>query len=162
MEWLSNHRHNELKDLIANTHHLQTEVDNLLHADHERILREVERANRVLANVLSRLDDFRGIVQVMRPASIVSEQALDFLRFALESGYGGIGMQRQKEGTAIFCFRYGEYGPAIPQSDPLFAEDDLNTLADLGFLHLATSDGNMSWFKATREGAEFLKTVKQG
>jgi hypothetical protein len=97
----------------------------------------------------------------MRPASVVSEQAVTFLRSALESGYGGIGMQRQEEGTDFFCFRYGEYGPGIPQSDPLFAEDDLNTLAELGFLHVATSDGNMSWFKVTRAGAEFLKTLTQ-
>lgn len=161
MEWLSSHRHNELKDLIANTYHLQSEVDNLLRADHVRLLHEVERANRVLADVLGRLDDFRGIVQVMRPEAAVSEQAVAFLRCALESGYGGIGMQRQKEGAAIFCFRYGEYGPGIPQSDPLFAEDDLNTLAEFGFLQLATSGGNLSWYKVTRAGSEFLKTLKQ-
>lgn len=161
MEWLSNHRHNEIRDLIANTYHLQTEVDDLLRADHTKLLLEVERANSVLADVLRRLDDFRGIVDVIRPATIVSDQAVTFLRYALESEYGGIGMQRQKGGTAVFCFRYGEFGPGIPQSDPLFAEDDINTLTELGFLHLITSGDNLHWFKVTRTGARFLKSIEQ-
>ena len=169
MDWLSNHRHNELRDMIAQTHHLQTEIDSLLRADHARILAEVDRANRVLLDVLGRLDEFKSLVQNSGAQRLVSDQAIDILRQVFESGYGGVAIVRttseprvrQTRDSAIVCFRYGEYGPSINLRESLFAEDDIQTLASLGFLHLETSGNGLRWFKITRSGGDMLQSVNK-
>jgi hypothetical protein len=169
MDWLSNHRHNELRDIIAQTHHLQTEIDTLLRADHAQILAEVDRANQVLLDVLGRLDEFKGLVANMGTQPVVSDQAIDILRQVFQSGYGGVAivrqtsmpLVRQTRDSAIVCFRYGDYGPIINLTEPLFAEDDIHALASLGFLHLETSGNGIMWFKVTRAGANLLKSVNQ-
>lgn len=169
MEWLSNHRHNELRNLIAQTYHLQTEIDSLLRADHAQILEGVDRANRVLLDVLGRLDEFKCFVQNSGVQRLVSDQAVDILRQVFDSGYGGVAivrttsepLVRQTRDSAIVCFRYGQYGPSINLNEPLFAEDDIRTLASLGFLNLETSGNGLMWFKITRAGGEFLGSVNR-
>ena len=158
MEWLANHRHNELRDLISQTHHLQSEVDDLLRLDHSEIRREVDRANQVLVDILGRLDHFKGLVQAIQPAPSLSAQALQILRQVLDSGYGGVASA--KGGSVIVCFRYGEYGPPLHLTDLLLADDDIHALASSGLLRLETSNGGLKWFKITRAGCEYLKTIE--
>jgi len=75
IEWLEYHRHQELKDLIVNTHHLSREVDDLLRRDQQEILQRLRVLDEVFAHVLSKLDGFSGLVGILAPGVEISEQA---------------------------------------------------------------------------------------
>jgi hypothetical protein len=80
VEWLNYHHHEELKDVIVNTAALRSAVDNILAADHALMLRKLYDIQTIVATLLSRVDEFRGISLAVAPDTQFSKQALSVLR----------------------------------------------------------------------------------
>src|ERR1035438_606116 len=79
IEWLEYHRHEDIKNLITNTHGLQEEVNQLLREDHAEILKKLDSINEVLSQVLSRVSGFEVFAQKLGSGAELSEQALSIL-----------------------------------------------------------------------------------
>ena len=67
IEWLEYHRHEEIKELIIHTFHLSTQVDEILKQDHKVILARLDDVNRILLDILSRIEGLGGLAVCLVP-----------------------------------------------------------------------------------------------
>lgn len=153
--WMEEHRHNELKDLIANSHHLTSEVQQLLREDHVAMLARIEDVNRIAAEILARIDSFSGLAQTLVPERIISEDAIELLRLFYRSGAPFL---NKIPGKPLLVL--GVSGQGIELSDTRFLKDDLSTLVELGLLQSDTARPEQL-FHATRRGEQFVARLSQ-
>lgn len=153
MEWLDHHQHQELKDLISRTHHLSSEVDQLLLQDQREILRRFSALDTVLSSVLSRLEDFAGIATVLRPSAQISSQAIDILRLLAESDANGFSIL-PLVGQKLLCLNSGQ---TYAVEEERFLPDDLAQLVACGLLLEDFTSRGETLYRLTRAGAEYAK-----
>src|SRR5262249_54218018 len=120
IEWLEHHRHEEIKDLITHTYHLQSQVDDLLRQDHILILQKLDEANRISASILARLDGFSAVANVVVPDLGLSLQAMGLLRLLTHSKRGELIVISQEQ----FVVDSVLFEPA----DAKFFHDDVTSL----------------------------------
>ena len=153
MEWLETHRHEEIKNLISETHHLSSQVDSLLREDHVRILSELEAIGGCVAEVMSQLKILSGISGAVVPEILLSEEAVSVIQHFEKSGESQ--MSTLPDGTGV-AFG-GNY--SLKYADPRFVRDDLKTLQRLGFIreHMSLQKFNYTTYDLTRRGAEYAR-----
>jgi len=160
IEWLEFHRHEEVKNLISNTYHLQTELDEILRAEHAEILSAINRANGLLTDVLSRLDVFAPLANRLSPTRGLSEQAISILRQLRDSGAPEVGLRKFIGGFDLVPFAHGASGKPLSLVQPLFAEDDLMIMANMELLRLRISSRGDAFFGFTRLAATLLDSLE--
>src|SRR5260370_24586084 len=72
IEWLEHHRHEEIKELITHTYHLQSQVDDLLRKDHAQILSKLDQVNVIVVEILSRVEGLSDVATTIVPDSGLS------------------------------------------------------------------------------------------
>src|SRR5882724_3279175 len=97
IEWLEQHRHEEIKELITHTYHLQSQVDDLLRQDHAVILQKLEEVNQIAASILARLDGFSAVADIIVPDLGLSLQTMALLRLLARSKTGRFIMLSETE-----------------------------------------------------------------
>ena len=158
MGWLEAHRHQEIKDVIAQSHHLTAELDKLLHEDTQEILAKLSAMDSVLATIASRVESFQGIVHILNPSAVLSEQALHFLQALVNS---------QSEEIAVFRHMGGAQLQLVPTGGPInvterrLVEDDLDTLAGLGLLTHRIGSTGTDFYRITRDAIRLVKLIEQ-
>ena len=155
LDWLASHRHEELKELICNTHHLSEQVDNLLRTDHQRILQEIDAANSALAQVMSRLDALAPLTHALVPSAELSDFAVAALCNFEKSQETN--MITLPDGTGV---QLGNSG-AISHKEPRFLTDDMNTLETCGFIRVCAHHHGYSVYELTRAGASYARLLQQ-
>ena len=158
LDWLGAHRHNEIRDQIAQNFHLSTEVDKLLQKDHEKILSELGTVSEILGTIMSRLDSFSGLANAVFPNVELSEQARDILVMFYDSGAQLLILMPHTSVGPILCLSPGN---GVEIAEPRYVEDDLNTLVGFGFLAPDITSSGEPMYKLTRNGAKFVSLVKQ-
>jgi hypothetical protein len=157
IEWMENHRHEELKNLIVNNAALRTEVDNLLQADHVQMLGKLDHIEEILVSLVSGVDDLRGIALAIAPNASLSEQAILILRQFVDSGddrliynnFGGANF-------VIVCLQ----GSLIEVTEPRLIADDLNQLVALQLLTVVEYDSEgRPIYGITRNAVRFMEVV---
>lgn len=156
VEWLDYHRHEELKNLITNTAALRTEVDAVLSADHTLMLRKLDGIQEIVATLLSRVDEFRGLSLAVAPDAQLSDQAISVLRQFAHSG-----------ADILFYASYGggqfslqpENGEPIGVTEPRFLKNDLEQLASLGLFSVEYNSEGNPLFSLTRNGQRYLDAI---
>lgn len=155
IEWLEYHRHEEIKNLLANNFNLTSEVDALLKQDTETILSRLNGIDDVLAKILSHFEGFSGIARIVRPGSELSDQAVHFLRSLANSKSDKFRIILQLGDPAFLSMNRGGNIEII---DPRFVEADLETLVTLGFLR---KEYGSQEFGITREAVRLVKLIDQ-
>jgi hypothetical protein len=61
IEWLEYHRHQEIKELITRTYHLESQVDDLLRQDHAEISAKLDMVNQIVVDILAKIEGFAAI-----------------------------------------------------------------------------------------------------
>jgi hypothetical protein len=159
VEWLEYHRHEELKNLISNTAALRTEVDNILHSEHEQMIQKLDEIGKVLGTLLSRLGEFGGLTAMLTPNNLLSEQAFSILKQFVESG-GKEFMLRKWIGPGspsltIVSGGDGNLDSAVTQKR--FLEDDLDALVGLGLLSMRYGSTGEPHYCITRNAVRFVE-----
>lgn len=157
--WLEYHKHEEIKNLISNTYHLQAEIDQLLREDHSKILDAVSHGNQLLTDVLSRIEAFAPLASRIVPRKNLSDQAILILRQLRDSGAPEVAFRKYIGGCDLVAFHYGASGGQLELLDPVFVEDDLKTMAELGLLRLRISDRGDEFFGITRPAVDLLESL---
>jgi hypothetical protein len=151
MEWLENHRHEELKNLISNTLHLSQEVDRLLQADQQTILAKLNDINSIVADILRHVEGFGAITAALAPDAGLSDDAIDMIRLFAKSGEKTMHLMPDESGIQFDKHAY-------TFDDTRFLEDDLDTLVSHGLLKELFSSSHRS-FNLTRRGAAFVNML---
>lgn len=155
IEWLQHHRHEEIRNLIANNHQLAREVDELLRKDQRVILQQIQQLNETLAAVLSRINDFAGLATTLAPGLQISDQAKTFLTKFSSSDFRHI-VFWPRLGTIKLADSFNDFGELLEPPEPRFVEDDLQTLTRFGFLEGGVK-GDCMLFQLTRAGASYAQ-----
>lgn len=156
VEWLEYHRHEDLKSLIVNTAALRTEVDNVLAADHAMMIQKLDDIQTIVATLLSRVDEFRGLSQALAPDSQLSEQAVSILRQFVHSG--GEILFYASCGGGRFALQ-SDNGEPFEVTEPRFLRNDFDQLVTLGLLREDLNSKGDSLFGLTRSGAQYIHTI---
>jgi hypothetical protein len=153
VEWLEYHRHDEIKELITHTFHLSTEVDEILKQDHKVILARLDDVNRILLDILSRIEGLGGLVTCLVPDIGLSGSAIGILRLLAKSE-GGL-LILSPDDTQMFVD-----GSFYASTEPRFLHDDLNSLVVHDFLSPGYS-GSDPTYRITRQGAKFVELAQR-
>lgn len=156
IEWLENHRHEEIKNIIANNFNLAAEIDKLLHENHTDLVGRLTSIDQILATILSRLDDFTGLAHAIHPACDLSDQAYDILIRLYHGSADFLILIPHTSAGPILCM---SPGTGVDLLEPKFIESDLSTLSGLGLLEPDYGSGGERLFKPTRAGAKFAKLL---
>jgi hypothetical protein len=153
VEWLENNRHEEIKELITHTFHLQTQVDDLLRQDHAEILAKLDRVER---SVLSKIGGFATLTSAISLHRELSTEAVVILQWLHWSGQQG--MMTDARGNPLMGDK------VLPSRNRPFLKNDLDSLVFHGFISAeaakvpANTMERYTIYGMTRKGAEFLKS----
>jgi len=153
IEWLEYHRHEEIKELISHTFHLSTQVDEILKQDHKVILAKLDDVNRILLDILSRVEGLGGVAVCLVPDIGLSESAIGILRLLASSDEGMLILS--PDGTQMFVDA-SFYAPV----EQRFLHDDLDSLVAHGFLSPGRSDAGSPTYRIKRRGAKFIELAQ--
>ena len=155
VEWLEFHKHRDLKNLILHTHNLSSEIDSLLKQNHELILTKLNKIDDILAFLLSHFKGLQGIVQLLKPNSQLSDQAISILRQFVNSNSDEFGIIINGR---EYCLMLTS-GGSMDVEDQRFLKDDLNTLVELGFLHPRIGSKGSQFYGITRNADRFINVI---
>jgi len=155
VEWLEFHKHRDLKNLILHTHNLSSEIDSLLKQNHELILTKLNKIDDILASLLSHFKGLQGIVQLLKPNSQLSDQAISILRQFVNSNSDEFGIIIN---GIEYCLILTS-GGSMDVEDQRFLKDDLNTLVELGFLYPRIGSKGSQFYGITRNADRFINVI---
>ena len=153
IEWLEYHRHEEIKELVTHTFHLSTQVDEILKQDHQIILARLDEVNRILLDILSRVQGFSGLAVCLVPNIGLSEGAVELLRMVSISNEGVLILSPDGEQMMVD-------GRFYASGEQRFLHDDLDALVAHGLFSQGYS-GSDSIYRITRRGAKFVELQTQ-
>ena len=156
IEWLEYHRHEDIKNLITNTHGLQEEVNQLLREDHAEILKKLDSINEVLSQVLSRVSGFEVFAQKLGSGAELSEQALSILHQFADSKLKQFVYLTDRDELLLL-----PPPNLIIIEDVRFLHDDLHTLEMLDFIRVSDHSGNGDpIYSLTRSGVHYAAVTR--
>lgn len=161
LEWLQYHRHEELKNLIANTAALRTEIDNLLQAEYSQMLRKLESIERILITLTSRLNGFRGLATAIAPDAGLSEQAVSILGQFVKSRGDTLFYKDFGGGQFVLQIHDGTGDGQVGITEPHLIGDDLDQLLSLRLLRAEQNSDGDFLYHPTRNGIQYIDAIEQ-
>jgi hypothetical protein len=165
IEWLEYHRHEEIKNLICETYHLQSEVDALLREDSQRLAAKLNSIEEMLARLLSRVQGFTPVVHALHPGIELSSQALEILSLFVTSDADRLVILQAPDGPKFALFpTSGGSAPTYRVPEPRFLDDDVRCLVQLGLIIQDQRDdyGGEPIYRLARPGLDYVQRVNTG
>jgi hypothetical protein len=155
LEWLRQHGHQELVDLISANSDMTSAMSALLAGQHDQVMQQFAELNKVVAAVAAHVQGFTGIVASTNVSAVLSDQAISVLRQMNTAGAKDLyelgalsGIEYMMDGS----------GGNLAVSDPRFIGDDLAVLVGLGCFRISNySSRGDPIYSITRAGAEVGK-----
>src|SRR6266404_2840735 len=120
------------------------------------MLQKLDDIQIIVATLLSRVDEFRGLSLAVAPDAQLSEQALSVLRQFVESG--GESLIYVSYGPGQFALQ-PDNGEPFGITDSRFLKDDLEQLLRLGLLTLEDDSDGSHIFRLTRNAVRYLHAI---
>lgn len=156
--WLDEHGFKEIEAAISNSDQLVTELDRLLHVDHEVIMSKLDGINDLLAIIAGRINAFDGLAQILRPGVGLSDQAIHFLKTLVHSKYKNIIKYEYASGG--FIIRLSNSDENVDFTEPRLVDDDFKILIERGFLNLDHNSSGTKVYGITRNAIELVKLIE--
>jgi len=151
IEWLEHHRHEEIKELITHTYHLQSQVDDLLRQYHALILQKLDEVNQIAASILARLDGFSDVANIVAPNLGMSLQTMGLLRVLARSKTGRLIIMSENQfvvDTALFH-----------AADAKFFHDDVTALVTANLVTVEHTSGGELILRLNRRGEKLANIL---
>ncbi len=157
-EWLKDKRHEDVALSIENNQALAIQLKSLLSVNHQELIQRLNSLDEILASVASHINTFSSLAAAVKPNSILSEQAISVVKQFVASGTKECWEHKSygSEGSA-YLFIGGK--SRLEVAEPLFIEDDLNTLVELGILRLDYGSKGTRKFIITRQAVQLANSV---
>jgi len=153
IEWLGYHRHEEIKELVTHTFHLQSQVDDLLCRDQAEIIAKLDQVNQIVVDILARVEGLAPIAAKMVPNLGLSDEAIGMLRLLAKSKSGELFSPGEGQLIVDACL--------YKSTDPKFLQDDLDSLVAHGFSSIDYSARGKPFYRLTRRGAQFFNMLPE-
>jgi hypothetical protein len=156
IEWLEYHRHEEIKELITHTYHLESQVDDLLRQDHAEISAKLDKVNEIVVDILAKIEGFAAITSSIAPSDGLSVDAVAILQWFVSSGEQS--MMTDARGN----LHVGKQ--ILPSTNRRFLSDDIASLISHGFISGETTNvpeaaSHYTIYRLTRRGSKFLELL---
>ena len=155
LSWLEDHKHQDLKEFIINSHEVAVEIDILIMADTKTIISKLQQIDSVLVTILGRIDGLQGFAHAMRPDDGLSDQAISILRQLVNSTSKDF-VRIQYLGGVMFSLTRGG---AVEIAEQRFVDDDLKVLTGLGLLNYRAGSNGSDFFGITREAVKLIEAI---
>jgi hypothetical protein len=159
MKWLSEKRHKALIEELNNNHILSLQVKQMLGRNHDELIQSIESLDRLLMQLATQFEDFKGVVHAIEPKIELSEQAVDILYQFDKSGASKFLEVNSKDGSS-YLFLDGPSSGGLDINEPRFVHDDLSQLCKLGLLELGYNSQGSRLFKITRSAVSYVASTK--
>ena len=157
MTWLSNHHFEGLRERIFESEELQRELSGLLQRDVSDVNAKLDVLTNAMASVAEKLDSFRGIGRAIGAVGDqISHQAVHLLCAFEASGAARM---------VVMCDFHICYllpnNQTLEPAEKRFLEDDISSLAYLGFLkHVDYNKSGHPIYAMTRAGSKFAQEIQ--
>jgi hypothetical protein len=117
---------------------------------------KLDSIQEIVATLLSRVDEFRGLSLAIAPDAQLSDQAISILRQFVDSG---------DETLLYHSFGGGQFALQTDRSepfgitDPRFLQSDFEQLVGTGLLTFERNADDAFIFRLTRNAIRYLKTL---
>lgn len=158
LEWLSENRHDEIKQLLEQNQATVTSIKAILNLQSSVILEKLKNIDNKLGSILSADSLFNPLVQALSPFNSLSEQSISILRQFEDSGASTILEQHYMSNETAYIFMEGS-GGTLEYNDARFIEDDFSKLVELGLLRLEFGSKGAKIYKFTREASRLVSSI---
>ena len=155
--WLTDSQHDELKTLIQQNSATTIGIKALLNENKKVLAEKLEQLDCKLALLMSKDSDFSSIVKGVRPASGLSQQAVELLQQFEDSGASRAIELRYTDCSSLMCTDGNQQH--LECKEPRFIEDDLRALVENKLLHLDRNSQGNRVFVYTRMASDFVKSI---
>jgi len=156
MAWLSENRHEEIKDLLELNTNTTISIKALLTVNHVELANKLDALDKALAIYASGSNDFSDLVNSIKPRFGLSSQAVNILKQLDESGGNGIVLAKSK---IITLHILGGNAKQIIVDEHRFLEDDLKTLEEYKLLRYEIGSNGSDIYLITRIASELVATL---
>lgn len=156
MEWLSSKRHNELRELINENNLLSLGIKKLINERADNIVDLINSLDKNIAQYFSQSESLGQIAEAVYPHSKLSEQAIEILEQIEKAQASKVVILKLNGNSFNVALLDATNRNQFTISEPRFFLDDLNSLANLGFLNLEPSKQGQFKYSYTRRAHDFL------
>jgi hypothetical protein len=153
LEWLRRQNHTELVERIESSADLTAALGELLACHHDEVMARLAALDKTMSAIASAFAEFRALAVSAHPDTVLSDQAVSFLRQLNRAGASFMIEHHTNEGHH-YQMRDGDYKfcGRLEIQDKRFREVDLERLCELSLLTLR-HEGRNRFFYLTHEGA---------
>ena len=156
LQWLEEHNHNEIKDLITHSHELLDGIETLLRDNHEVVLAKLNRIDEILASLSSCIQGMGKIGISLHPNAELSDQAISILRQLVNSAASEFIENRLDQDITTLHLMSGGH---INIMEPRFLANDLDMLGSLRLLMVRFGSQGSRIFGITRNAAKLVELI---
>jgi hypothetical protein len=156
LNWLTEHNHREIKELIIHSRDLSTGIETALRENHEIILAKLNDIDEILASLFSHIQGISGISIALHPNAELSDQAVSILRQLVDSTATEFIEHRRGDG---FITLHLNPGGQIETTQPRFLHNDLDALVQLNLLTLRIGSKGSRIFGITRNAEKLMNLI---
>lgn len=154
LRWLIQAGQDDLKHAIEASHATSVGIKALLNVHYSDFVERLARIESALAGFASSVEGFEALAAITKPNSLLSSQALDFLRFYESSGSGKLLELKIMRRTEFHSL---DASGGWAADEPRFMEDDLCQLVNLGLLTVEHNKKGDRIFHFTRRASDLLR-----
>jgi hypothetical protein len=154
--WLIEHKFQDVKDVITETFGMEIQIETLLQMNQEQLLARFDEVDQKLFCIMNSMQEFRSLIKIVAPQSILSEQEESILRQFVDSGdYVLIDTSGCSNPISWSTNR----GIEIKVKEIRYLNSNLQRLVALGFL-LEGFNGHTN-YELTGDGIEYVNNLKK-
>lgn len=157
LDWLEYHRYHKLKEQISRSHDLLRAIEELLKQDYKLIIERLNQIDNILASLASHIEGMQGLINVLKPQALLSDQVINILRQLVNSNFKEFGRIETSDG--IYLTFLG--GDDLEIKEPRFLDDDLNSLTKLGLLLPRIGSRGTNFFGITRNAVKLINAIDE-
>jgi hypothetical protein len=156
LEWLGNHKHQEVVELLNLNAKTSISIKALLNQDRAILLDKLESIDKMLAVLSSQIDGFSDLAAAIKPGVELSDQAIGILR-QLEEAEASTFLVGKYMGGHILMHMLDGNGSQVDYDEPRFLEDDFNNLVSYGLLLQDYNGKGQPVYRITRLASKLVK-----
>ena len=158
--WLSEHRHEEIVQLLGQQSTSVISIKALLTQDRNDLQSRLDALDRTLAAFAGAIDGLASVAEAVYPGGTLSEQAMSILQQFQQTNASRLLPKKFQEGM-VAIFMDGKGGQAA-FTEQRFIEDDFGMLVELGLLRLDHNSKGDRVYVYTRRADEFVRLRSGG
>ena len=157
LQWLESHKHEEFVEQIRSSPDALNEIEKALSEDHEIIITKLNKIDVLLSTLSRNMDLLGGLAASLHQSVDISDQAIDIIRQLVNSSNSDF--LKHTSGAITNALILMQGGGRINFEDPIFINDDLDTLVNYGLLKLRYGPKGSEIYSITRDAAKLIDSI---